>query len=386
MGLACVLPAVPAGANTTGGSSTLPVPRLTEALCRTDCAGVHSARPGSLVRVQGRDLAGVENVIFLGGRGARDDVEVEPERVRSSRVEATVPRTARTGRIAVVNSDGAQSGAPKRTRLEIGAAPERSTTLRARSDGPAIEVEMQGRRVYFDSARKATLFYIVEADVPVNVTVELVRLEDEVAIARWEPGVIEPGTPQTVAWNGTTGGEVEKDGRYEFRVYAESPDGARAQSAQAGTTEGDGAAPGEFVFLRHKFPIRGAHDYGEFAATFGGGRGHAGQDVFAKCGTPLVAARGGVVKHKASHARAGNYVVIDGQATGTDYIYMHLRDAALVDRGDRVRTGQQIGFVGDTGRASGCHLHFELWSAPGWYTGGSPFDPLPLLKAWDAQS
>jgi murein DD-endopeptidase MepM/ murein hydrolase activator NlpD len=51
-----------------------------------------------------------------------------------------------------------------------------------------------------------------------------------------------------------------------------------------------------------------------------------------------------------------------------------------------VRTGQPIGFVGDTGDADGCHLHFEMWSGPGWYTGGSPFDPLPSLQAWDRVS
>ena len=62
---------------------------------------------------------------------------------------------------------------------------------------------------------------------------------------------------------------------------------------------------------------------------------------------------------------------------------MHLRDAALVEKGARVHTGQLIGYVGDTGRADGCHLHFELWAGPGWYTGGEPFDPMPLLKAWD---
>jgi murein DD-endopeptidase MepM/ murein hydrolase activator NlpD len=63
---------------------------------------------------------------------------------------------------------------------------------------------------------------------------------------------------------------------------------------------------------------------------------------------------------------------------------MHLAAPSPVERGERVRTGQRIGAVGDTGNASGCHLHFELWSAPGWYEGGSPFDPLPSLKAWDA--
>ena len=49
-----------------------------------------------------------------------------------------------------------------------------------------------------------------------------------------------------------------------------------------------------------------------------------------------------------------------------------------------VRTGQPIGIVGETGDAIGCHLHFEIWAAPGWYEGGSPIDPLPYLERWDA--
>jgi len=69
---------------------------------------------------------------------------------------------------------------------------------------------------------------------------------------------------------------------------------------------------------------------------------------------------------------------------GVDHAYMHLRDPALVTKGARVATGRLIGYVGDTGDAVGCHLHFEEWAAPGWYTGGRPFDPLPDLQAWDA--
>ena len=134
------------------------------------------------------------------------------------------------------------------------------------------------------------------------------------------------------------------------------------------------------------FPVRGPHGYGEFAAKFGGGRGHQGQDVFAACGTPVVAARGGVVQFKQYHSRAGHYLVIDGERTAIDYTYMHLAQAALVDQGERVRTGQLLGYVGDTGAASGCHLHFEMWRGPGWYDGGSPFDPLPHLLVWDRRS
>ena len=108
--------------------------------------------------------------------------------------------------------------------------------------------------------------------------------------------------------------------------------------------------------------------------------------MFATCGTKLALARGGKVQFAGYHAAAGNYLVVDAAGTGIDYVYMHLRAPALVRTGDRVFTGQKIGEVGDTGRATGCHLHFEMWTAPGWYEGGRPFDPLPSLKGWDAFS
>ena len=128
------------------------------------------------------------------------------------------------------------------------------------------------------------------------------------------------------------------------------------------------------------FPISGAYDFGTATNRFGGGRGHQGQDVFAKCGTPLVAALGGTVTLRRFHERAGNYVVIKA-ADGTSQAYMHMLERALVAKGDVVAAGTQIGLVGETGRASGCHLHFEHWTAPGWYEGGEAIDPLPLLKS-----
>jgi murein DD-endopeptidase MepM/ murein hydrolase activator NlpD len=176
---------------------------------------------------------------------------------------------------------------------------------------------------------------------------------------------------------------VQPEGRYAFRLTARGRAG-EARSAQASDVTRDA-----FDFYGHVFPVRGRHDFGGSGARFGAGRGgrsHQGHDVFARCGTKLVAARGGVIKFKRYHSLAGHYLVIDGDHTDVDYAYMHLASASPFNQGDRVFTGQQIGNVGETGNAHGCHLHFEMWSGPGWYDGGTPFDPLPHLQAWDAYS
>jgi murein DD-endopeptidase MepM/ murein hydrolase activator NlpD len=134
--------------------------------------------------------------------------------------------------------------------------------------------------------------------------------------------------------------------------------------------------------LAGAFPVQGEHDYGTAVNGFGGGREHQGQDVLADCGLPLVAAVAGTVTLTKFQSRAGNYVVVKAD-NGTSQAYMHMLDPAIVEKGDRVTAGQQLGKIGRTGRASACHLHFELWTAPGWYEGGAPVDPLPLLKALD---
>ena len=62
---------------------------------------------------------------------------------------------------------------------------------------------------------------------------------------------------------------------------------------------------------------------------------------------------------------------------------MHLKKRGP-HKGSRVRTGEKIGRVGQTGNASGCHLHFEMWSRPGWYEGGHAMRTLTKkLKKWD---
>ncbi len=142
------------------------------------------------------------------------------------------------------------------------------------------------------------------------------------------------------------------------------------------TSPGGGTtASGEGVF-----PVRAKHTYGD---GFGAGRGHEGQDLIAKCGKAVVAAQPGRVQMNKYHSAAGNYVVIDGAGKLEDAVYMHLRSRSSLRVGQKVLAGDRIGRVGDTGRATTCHLHFELWSNPGYYEGGSAIDPEPSLRLWD---
>lgn len=127
------------------------------------------------------------------------------------------------------------------------------------------------------------------------------------------------------------------------------------------------------------FPVQGSHRYGDGYGDRAGR--HDGVDILARCGVPLVAAEAGTVRFSATHAAAGNYAVIRGRHSGEDHVYMHLRDAPP-SKGRAFAAGERIGRVGRSGNASACHLHFEIWTEPGWYEGGRSRDPMPDLRAW----
>jgi len=127
------------------------------------------------------------------------------------------------------------------------------------------------------------------------------------------------------------------------------------------------------------FPIRGPHSFWD---GFGAGRGHQGADIGARCGTPLVAALPGKVTRRATHAAAGNYLVIKAEGIKAELVYMHMARPALRRPGQVVGAGQAGGYVGVSGNASGCHLHFVDWQGRYW-GGGSPVDPVPYLREWD---
>lgn len=311
---------------------------------------------------------------------------------------------------AAALTGGASVGADAQKRTASSPAATVAPSPTAKSSTPAlapvasmpdVEAGVAFRKVGRRAVTAATVTYVSRAERAVRVRVDVVRLADGLSVFSDER-TVSAGETQTVRWTGRARSGLALDGRYQLRIGRAPAQSAESAGALLEPSAGPGGAaptlaappPGStplrtFNFVGGVFPVRGKHDYGGSAARFGAGRGgggHGGHDVMAACGTPLVAARGGIVIMRATHGRAGNYVVIHDPITRRSHMYAHLAAPATVRRGQRVETGQPIGVVGQTGSATACHLHFELWSAPGWYRGGSPLNPLPTLKRWDRYS
>ncbi len=158
-------------------------------------------------------------------------------------------------------------------------------------------------------------------------------------------------------------------------------------TVSGGPADGPMKRLGRFTLRGHIYPVRGPHGsrggVGLFGAGRNGGRTHEGFDILSACGTPVVATRGGVVRRRYYDPLLyGNNVIVRGAGERREYWYSHLRTPGRVRAGKRVRTGQRLGQIGQTGnaRSTPCHLHFEIHGPSG------PFDPLPRLRAWDAYS
>jgi murein DD-endopeptidase MepM/ murein hydrolase activator NlpD len=241
------------------------------------------------------------------------------------------------------------------------------------------------RKSFYYGVRYPSLRFAIASTQPQNdLRIDVVDSAGGIVRSFYRNDVA-PNAQNRIRWDGTTlDGRPAPNGRYSFRVGAQGV--ARIARRATASTEPVSLS---FELFRFAFPILGSHDFGSSGARFGAGRSghtHQGQDVMADCGLPIVAARGGRVRYSGFQGAAGNYVVIDGKGTGYDTAYMHLLQPSPLQEGDPVRTAQPIGLVGSTGSSTACHLHFEMWTTPGWYQGGSPIDPLPYLKWWDTYS
>ncbi len=227
--------------------------------------------------------------------------------------------------------------------------------------------------------RKVRYEYTIDGSRSKDIKIQAVRRKNWQTVKVWRRDNVKPGTYH-VRWNGITRkGRAATKGKYLFRVRTR-----RGRDIDRSRAKGDDRSVGLYPA---KFPVRGRHTYGDGFGAARSGHTHQGQDIFAKCGKPIVAARGGRVQYRGYQAGgAGHYVVIDGRADSRDYVYMHLKGRGP-HKGKRVHTGERIAHVGQSGNASGCHLHFEMWSRPGWYEGGHAMRTVTRhLKKWDKWS
>lgn len=104
---------------------------------------------------------------------------------------------------------------------------------------------------------------------------------------------------------------------------------------------------------------------------------HLGIDIPAYYGTPIKAARGGIVIVSTHHWSYGNYVVVDhGNGDSTLYAHMSSRSVSV---GQTVKQGDVLGLVGSTGSSNGNHLHFEVKVG---YVRQDPVNFYPKMKLW----
>lgn len=118
---------------------------------------------------------------------------------------------------------------------------------------------------------------------------------------------------------------------------------------------------------------------GNFVDTWGGprsgGRKHEGVDIFARRNTPIRSTTPGMVLNVGPNSLGGRTVMVLGPG-GQRHYYAHLERYADIGRGDWVKVGTVLGYVGDSGNAKGTppHLHYGIYTAQG------AINPYPLLR------
>lgn len=133
------------------------------------------------------------------------------------------------------------------------------------------------------------------------------------------------------------------------------------------------------IILEDRYNMRitrptGTPARGEISSQYGSrwGRLHAGLDVANDIGTPIVATAAGVVTMSEWNGAYGYCVMVD-HGNGMETLYGHC-DELLVSEGTKVKRGQTIALMGNTGRSTGPHVHYEV------IVDGVPVNPASYLQ------
>jgi hypothetical protein len=135
------------------------------------------------------------------------------------------------------------------------------------------------------------------------------------------------------------------------------------------------------------FPVRGPYGFGDRFGAQRSGYQHQGVDITAATGTQIVSPAAGTIRFTDYQASAAGEYIVERLADGRDLFLAHcVRHSTTVAPGQAVAPGTPLCRVGQTGDATGPHLHFELWPS-GWrdVKGTAPADPMPQLKAWEGR-
>ena len=137
-------------------------------------------------------------------------------------------------------------------------------------------------------------------------------------------------------------------------------------------SQGDSPVTGDGTFIRPvPGPVTSGFGYRTDPVTHATAF-HSGLDLGAPCGTPIKAAgTGSVITAGFNSGGYGNMTLIN-HGNGLATLYGH-QSSIIVSAGQAVTQGQVIGYVGSTGKSTGCHLHFEV------RVSGNPVDPSGYL-------
>jgi murein DD-endopeptidase MepM/ murein hydrolase activator NlpD len=151
------------------------------------------------------------------------------------------------------------------------------------------------------------------------------------------------------------------------------PDRSTNNGGGGGSSGGGGGGGGGQVHYnggQFHWPVVGGGNYISQYFHYG----HEAIDIAADYGSHVVAAGGGRVIFAGWKSNGGGYQVWIAHGGGLYTTYNHM-SAITVGNGQGVGRGQQVGRVGQSGLATGPHLHFEVWIGPVW-NGGTRVNPL----------